>query len=182
MLLELALAAALEWLSPEGAAAITACRQSELAWGEERASEEAECLVGAIYGPGRLERLDTLGRDAPLLFSRAALADMAAARSRSGGGLTPGLDAIPFCRCQDPVGLTLLTSVTQVSSDGTGAAGVTFIFEPISEDMETDELAARLAPENRTTLVLELVREEDGWRVDDIRDADGYAFRASLAP
>jgi hypothetical protein len=141
-----------------------------------------DCLVSAIYAPGQLELIEPLGADAERLFSRAALADLTAAQARAGGEVAPGLDADPFCACQDAGGLTLLAVATQASSDGTGSVAIIFTFQPVTDGMSTEELEALLLPENRTALRLDLVHEGDGWRVDDIVSEAGGSFRQSLQP
>lgn len=177
------IAAALLWTQdPTGSAAIDACRGPGAPIDAEHAEGAIDCLVSAIYAPGQLERIDPLGDDAERLFSRAALADLTAAQTRADGEVAPGLDADPFCACQDPTGLTILASATQVSSDGTGSVAIIFTFHPVTEDMTTEELEALLLPESRTTLRLDLVHEGDGWRVDDIVGGEGGSFRQALQP
>lgn len=177
------IAAALLWSQdPTGSAAIDACRGPGAPIDAEHAEDAVDCLVAAIYAPGQLERIDPLGDDAQRLFSRAALADLKAAQARAGGEVAPGLDADPFCACQDPGGLTILAAATQASSDGTGSVAIVFTFQPVTAGMNTEELEALLLPENHTALRLDLVHEGDGWRVDDIVGGEGASFRQSLQP
>ena len=177
------IAAALLWSQdPTGSAAIDACRGPGAPIDAEHAEDAIDCLVTAIYAPGQLELIEPLGDDAARLFSRAALADLTAAQARAGGEVAPGLDADPFCACQDAGGLTILVRATQVSSDGTGSVAIVFTFQPVTENMTTEELEALLLPENRTSLRLDLVHEGDGWRVDDIVGGEGGSFRQSLQP
>lgn len=161
--------------------ALDACRQPAAAPADDPDHdpdmEQIDCLVGALYGAGQLERIDVLHEHAPLIFSQAALADMAAARARS----EEGLDADPFCLCQDPGGLTILASMVRSSSEGTGAAAIVFTFAPFHENMTTEELQAAMAPDQRQSLRLDFVREEAGWYVDDIV-AEGWSFRQGLQP
>ena len=59
---------------------------------------------------------------------------------------------------------------------------IVFTFQPVTENMTTEELEALLLPENRTSLRLDLVHEGDGWRVNDIVGEEGWSFRQSLQP
>lgn len=165
--------------------ALDACRQPVAAPANDPDHdpdhEQIDCLVTALYAPGQLERIAVLDEHAPLIFSQAVLADMAAARTRSGEGLTPGLDFDPFCNCQDPGGLTILATLVRSSSEGTGAAAVIFTFAPFHEDMTTEELQAAMAPDQRQSLRLDFVREDGGWYVDDIVGED-WSFRQGLQP
>lgn len=149
--------------------------------GETQPWHEASCLTGWIYAPGVLETLDPFGRDAPRIFSAAARADIAAARARTPeGDLTPGLDADPFCNCQDPVGLFLIINTTRAPTDTEATSTVRFAFKP--EGMSDEAFVQILTPDQVTERELVLVREPEGWRVDDIRSADGYSLRTSLQP
>ena len=155
-------------------------------WNEERGEtqpwHEAGCLISWIYSAEGHVALDPFGRDMEAVFSRDAIADIEEARSRwPGDGLTPGLDADPFCDCQDPEGLTLLYTETRAPTNQTATSLVTFIFQSL-EGMDADQIIEATRPHLVTRRNLVLVREADGWRVDDILGADGYSFRASLQP
>ena len=145
--------------------------------------DAAGCLVSWIYSAETHAALDPFGRDMETVFSRDAIAAIEAARARwPGDGLTPGLDADPFCECQDPEGLFLILQITREESPTRVTSGVAFAFKP--EDVTEEEFVQLLIGENAppvTQRLVILVLEDRGWRVDDISDGEGYFFRASLA-
>lgn len=179
MLLELLFAAT---LAGQDIYTQEACFRDNEERGETEPWHEASCLVSWIYSAeGRLA-LDPFGQDMEAVFSHDAIAAIQAARAAwPGDGLTPGLDADPFCNCQDPEGLTVLVMETRAPTDTTATSMVRFIFESL-DDMSSDEILEAIGPGRVTQTDLVLVREADGWRVDDIRGPDGYSFRASLEP
>lgn len=133
---------------------------------------EVYCFVGWLYGPGTLETLTPLGVDAARVFTSAALADMAAARRRGGDDGHPAFEADPVCDCQDPAGLRFLSSSVPEYSATEAVAVVHFDFGQ----------GVELTPEDaRSRHTLHLQKEAGGWRIDDITNADGWSFRASLA-
>lgn len=147
--------------------------------GETQPWHEAGCLVSWIYSAEAHVALDPFGRDMRAVFSRDAVAAIQAARAAwPGDGLTPGLDADPFCNCQDPEGLFLIISTTHAPTDDQATATVRFAFKPTG--MSDEAFVEVLTPDQVTEVQLDLVREADGWRVDDVRGADGYSFRESL--
>lgn len=94
------------------------------------------------------------------LWSRAAWADIEAYQATDSGGF----NADPLCNCQDPAGVAIRDlAVTQTGADSADAA-VTIT-----------------QGEAQTSMVLNLVREEGGWRIDDIAREGDPDFRAELA-
>lgn len=136
------------------------------------AQHEVFCFVGWLYGPGTLETVTPLGADAPRVFTVAAQADMAAARRHGGDDGHPAFDADPVCNCQDPSGLRFLSASVPESSATEAVAVVHFDF---------GQGVAFSPVDSRRRHTLHLKKEADGWRIDDITDASGWSFRASLA-
>jgi len=135
------------------------------------AQHQVFCFVSWLYGPGQLETITPLGADAPRVFTAAARADMAAARRRGGEGGHPAFQADPICDCQDPTDLRILSSAVPEVSENRAVAVVHFDFGKGIE----------ISPEeSRRVHTLHLKREDGGWRIDDVTNAAGWSFRASL--
>lgn len=136
-----------------------------------QAQHEAFCFVGWLYGPGTLESLTPLGAGASRVFSSGTQSLMTQARRRGGEGGHPAFDADPICDCQDPTGLRLLSVTVPEFSESRATAVVFFDFGRGTE----------VTPENeRRTHTLHLRREGGAWRVEDVSNAHGWSFRASL--
>lgn len=136
-----------------------------------QAQHEAFCFVGWLYGPGTLETIVPLGADAPRVFTSGTQALMTQARRRAGQGAHPAFDADPICDCQDPTGLRLLSVTVPEFSESRATAVVFFDFGQ----------GVEVTPEaERRTHTLHLRREGGAWRIEDVSNAEGWSFRASL--
>ncbi len=178
MFLVLMLAAALQDPTPGGYVAIEpeACVAAIAAEGAVSLQDEADCFVGWLYGPGVLDSLAPFDRDAGRVFSRAMIDAIGRARSMGGkDGTHEALDADPLCDCQDPSGLILLSASTRSINASHATSLVRFTFYPLY-----DYPAAQMRPEDVRENTLLLVKEDQGWRVDDIQQA-GWSLRESLA-
>ena len=153
-----------EETKPEADASETAADPAETARGE------AEAFVRTLYE--RMDDADFAPLDpavAGAVFTAEVVRMLEAARTWTDEGVHPALEADPVCLCQDPHGLTLReVSVTEASADR-AAVRARFDFG------KADDAESARAP------LFILRREEDGWRVDDIRTDDGFSFRRTLA-
>ena len=102
--------------------------------------------------------LSPLGEEGAALWTTAAWADLEAARVL---GVEVGDD--PFCRCQDPTGLTVQS--VDVTETGPGRA-----------DAEVEIMQGG----DQTSLTLSLVHENGGWRIDEISQEGEVPFRQSM--
>jgi hypothetical protein len=118
--------------------------------------------VYAHYAPGR-PVFDPLDAAAGAWFSPGLLAlirrDEAAAVNQPGR-----LDGDPICDCQEYGGFVLQSVVVTGQSSATARVAVRF-------ENEGQEVALRLR----------LVMRPEGWRIDDVGDADMPSLRALLA-
>lgn len=178
MVLVLMLAAALQDPTPGGRIAIEpeVCVAAVAAEGEVSLNDEADCFVGWLYGPGVLDSLAPFDRDAERVFSRSMIDAIGRARSMGReDGNHEALDADPLCDCQDPGGLILVSAVTRNIDASHATSVVRYTFYPLY-----DYPAAQMRPEDVRENTLVLVKEDQGWRVDDIQQA-GWSFREALA-
>lgn len=142
----------------------------------------AFCFVLAVYGEDNFERIDPLGEDAARIFSQGALADLAAARARSADDLDNRFGSNPLCACNSPGLLDLLTAGVGLDADGRVVGTAVLTAGPIDERLGVFGILARIPPERRVDVRLILVRESEGWRIDDILDEEDVSFRSTLAP
>ena len=75
-----------------------------------------------------------------------------------------GYNADPLCNCQDPAGV----AIRDLSVVSTGAASA-------------DAAVTILQGEAQTSMVLNLIREGDGWRIDNITREGDPDFKSDLA-
>lgn len=132
------------------------------------AREDAERFARDLYARMADDAFAPLaGRDAPTVFTAEVVGLIDRARGWTGEGVHPALEADPLCLCQDPYGLTVRgVSVDEATAD---RAVVRVRFDFGADD-----------PEERRETILDLRREGETWRVDDIRTDDGFSFRRSL--
>ena len=136
----------------------------------ETVREEAEAFVRALYGRMEDDAFAPLAEGADrTVFTTEVVRMLDRARTWTDEGVHPALEADPVCLCQDPYGLTLRdVTVTEAAGDR-AAVRARFDFG------KADDAESARAP------LFILRREEDGWRVDDIRTDDGFSFRRTLA-
>ena len=136
----------------------------------DTAREEAEAFVRALYGRMEDDAFAPLAEGADrTVFTAEVVRMLDRARTWTDEGVHPALEADPVCLCQDPYGLTLRdVTVTEATGDR-AAVRARFDFG------KADDAESARAP------LFILRREEDGWRVDDIRTDDGFSFRRTLA-
>lgn len=122
------------------------------------ASADAETFVRNLYTGMAAGELEPLGEEGATLWSTAAWTELEAARDM---GVEVGED--PFCRCQDPTGLTVQS--IDVTETGPGRA-----------DAEVEIVQGGA----QTSLILNLVNENGGWRIDEISQEGEVPFRQSM--
>ena len=122
------------------------------------ASSDPEAFVRNIYSAMAGGELAPLGEEGEVLWTTAAWNDLEAARAI---GVEVGDD--PFCRCQDPTGLTVQS--VDVTETGPGRA---------------DAAVEIMQGGDQTSLTLNLVNENGGWRIDEISQEGEVPFRQSM--
>lgn len=128
--------------------------------------QAAERFVRDLDGRTSDGSLAVLSRDqAPQVFTEAVVGLIAAARAWTGEGPHPALKADPLCLCQDPDGLVLRSVRVEVAGPDGARAWARFAFADHDETQET---------------VLDLRRDGEAWRVEDIRTEAGFSFRQAL--
>ena len=75
-----------------------------------------------------------------------------------------GYNSDPLCNCQDPAGLAIQDLAVTSTGAASADAGVTIT-----------------QGDAQTSMVLNLVREGEGWRIDDITREGDPSFKAELA-
>ena len=121
---------------------------------------DPEAFVRNIYTGMAAGEMAVLGEDARSLWSQAARADI----ERYLAAAPEGFNVDPLCNCQDPYDLTIRDlAITETGPDSADAAITT------------------LQGEAQVSQVLNLVREEGSWRIDNIRREGDPAFRDELA-
>ena len=132
------------------------------------AREDAERFARDLYARMADDAFAPLaGRDAPTVFTAETVRLIDRAREWTDEGVHPALEADPVCLCQDPHGLTVRgVSVGEATADR-AVVRVRFDF-------------GGTGAEERRETILDLRREGEAWRVDDVRTDDGFSFRRSL--
>ena len=100
------------------------------------------------------------------IYADPLLSSMHKEYAHSTRGFAGQLDFNPFCSCQDPAGLTL-TPITLTATDKRHTdASFKVHFAPIAGNDVPDR-----------AITLHLVRNDHGWRVDDISSAQVRSFK-----
>jgi len=180
MLIGIFLAAVLSGQTPGGFTPVLpeTCLAEVVAERTIEATDEPQCFVKWLYGPGVQAGLTPLGQDADRVFSRETAEAIRRAQTRTPRGEQhPALQADPLCQCQDPDDLILVLTYASASSETISSGIIRFTFYPLY-----DRPVEALRPEDVFENTLVLVKQVDGWRVHDVlRPEFGYSFLASLA-
>lgn len=115
------------------------------------------------------------GRSAGRYFTASLLALVHADAKAAGPENVGAIDADPICGCQDWEGIWNLILDVKAQAPGQAEAKVSFSLSP----------PERPAKDSLRSLVIKLVAERGGWRIDDIVDSsdakNSFALRKALA-
>lgn len=132
------------------------------------AREDAERFARDLYARMAEDAFTPLAeRDAPTVFTAEVVGLIDRARGWTGEGVHPALEADPLCLCQDPYGLTVRHVQADAAGPGRAVVRVRFDF-------------GGTGAEERRETILDLHREGEAWRVDDVRTDGGFSFLRSL--
>jgi hypothetical protein len=102
------------------------------------------------------------------IYSTEVLHLLKADRARTPEGSEGALDADPLCQCQDSEGMRLIRVKQKSLTPSKADVSVTLRFAGSPREMKHFPLL--------------LIRQSDGWRVDDIRPSKGQTLRQALQP
>jgi len=146
--------------STDIAAADEGMADDEMAIDQPDANSDPDAFVRNIYGAMADGELAPLGEEGAVLWSDAAWADIEAYRAAA----PEGFNSDPLCNCQTTEGLTIRDlAVTEAGTDRADAA------------------VTMLQGEAQTSIVLNLLREDGVWTIDNITREGDPTFRDDLA-
>lgn len=155
------------WVLAAVAALLAACQPAE-ATKAETPTESAAVVPASDDGPEAFVRAlyAAIDSDGPGALSREALWSAATwqAMKTHEAAAPEGYNADPLCNCQDPAGVALRDLSVVSTGDASADAAVTI-----------------LQGEAQTSMVLNLVREGDVWRIDNITREGDPDFKSDLA-